>query len=110
MIRFFRVLFNLLRTYHWENGSTWSDEDALRLKQTLASDFGIRLVARLRNASIMLNANAVQEGSPWKCGQASGYMLALADISTLSACGELESSQSEDSSEGELESLAHLSP
>lgn len=83
----------------------------MRLKQVLSGDFGVRLITRLRNASIVLNSRAVQDGKPWACGQASGYMLALADIQALSGSGDQSNAaDTEDSGEGIPEGLEHMSP
>ena len=70
MIRFFRLLFDMLRFYPWHESTPWDEEDTLRLKQFMASDVGVRLRAKLRNTSIMMNANNVQVGTEKACGQA----------------------------------------
>jgi hypothetical protein len=111
MIRFFRIVFELLRFYPWSDRSPWTDEDTLRLKQFLLSDVGVRLRTKLRNTSILINANSVQAGTEKACGQAVGYMLCLADLQSLSGSGTPQQTADETSeTQGDLADLEHLSP
>lgn len=110
MIRIYRIIMDLLRVYPWRDHSPWSDEDTLRLKQILLSDLGVRLRTRLRNTSIMINANAVQNAGEKACGQAVGYMQCLADLQSLSGIGVPQNSESEFSEEGDLTGFEHISP
>jgi hypothetical protein len=111
MKRFFRALFLFLEIYPWEDRSPWTDEDTLRLKQFLLSDVGVRLRTKLRNTSILINANSVQSGSEKACGQATGYMLCLADLQSLSGSGAPQQTADETSeSDGDLTGIEHMSP
>jgi hypothetical protein len=110
MIRIWRIIADLLRVYPWNNNSPWTDEDTMRLKQVFLSEMGVRLRARLRNTSIMVNANAVQNGSEKACGQAVGYMQCLADLQSLSGVGVPDNSESESSETGDLAEFEHISP
>lgn len=110
-MRFWRVFLSLVRTYQWREVAPWLPADSESLSSYLASIPGRRLVQRLRNRSIEHNASAVQSGDRWDCGQASGYMLALADLYSLSVNGEPESPENEDlPREGVEEFLARMAP
>ena len=111
MIRFFRVLLDMVTFYPWNEQTPWTDEDTLRLKQFLLSDVGVRLRAKLRNTSILINASSVQTGSEKACGQAVGYMLCLADLQSLSGSGSPQPAADETSEgQGDLTGIEHLSP
>jgi hypothetical protein len=56
-----------------------------------------------------MNAQAVQEGNAQGCGRAAGYMLAIADIQTLSASASPQEAQSEQAGDGSG-LLEHLNP
>jgi hypothetical protein len=61
------------------------------MKHFLGSPWARILVQRLQNASISMNARAVQNGgSPWTCGQAAGFQQCCAYIQTLSETFEEE--------------------
>lgn len=110
--RFFKTFFYLLSgAGTWVDGAEWSNDDALALGAFLRTETGAKLSARLRNASLSLNANAVQEGDHKTCGRAYGYMTAIADIQTLSAGGAPEdASNTEDDAEAGGGVLEHLNP
>ena len=110
MRRFFRALWLFLEVYPWEERSPWEEEDTLRLRQFLLSDVGVRLRAKLRNTSILINANSVQSGTEKACGQATGYMLCLSDLQSLSGSGSPQQTADETSESGDLSDLEHLSP
>lgn len=86
--RLFTALRFLLSTGGaWTDGTDWEKEDAGALAHFLKTPAGTKLIAKLRNASLSMNAQAVQKGEPHASGSAAGYMLALTDIQTLSAIG-----------------------
>jgi hypothetical protein len=111
ILRFIRAIRFLLSTNSaWVDGAEWKGEDEVALAKFLSSDTGRKLTSRLRNSSLSMNAQAVQDGNVQACGRAAGYMLALADFQTLSA----SSSPQEEHTEGidltGIEALAHLTP
>jgi hypothetical protein len=98
MKHFWRVFWALLSVWHWRDLSPWTKGDAEQLQSYLNSRSGKRLAQNLRNASITINARAVQDGATkWACGQAAGWQQCAAYLQTLSATWEPEShEQSED--------------
>jgi hypothetical protein len=112
LLRLLRTSLLLLRTGGtWADGDTWTNEDAARLSSFLRTPTGEKLSRRLRNAALALNAQAVQQAEPWRNGQAAGYMLATADLQTLSAEGALRDAQTpEEAATGADGSLEHLAP
>lgn len=112
LLRLIRTVIVLLRTGGaWADGEAWSRDDAARLAAFLRTETGEKLSRRLRNSALALNAQAVQRAEPWRNGQAAGYMLATADIQTLSAEGALRDAQpSEETAIGADGSLDHLAP
>lgn len=110
--RFFKTLLFLLSgAGTWIDGAEWNDDDKAALSRFLASNTGTKLSARLRNASLSLNAQAVQSGGHRICGRAFGYMLAISDIQTLSATVTPQEDQpSEDNSATGAAILEHLNP
>lgn len=110
--RFLRTLrFLLSGAGTWVDGAEWTDEDEITLANFLTSETGTRLRARLRNASLSLNAQAVQAGAAALCGRAFGYMLAISDIQSLAATGPLkEAGTSEEAGDTGAGSLEHLNP
>jgi len=92
--RFFTALRFLLATGGaWTDGTEWEREDGGSLALFLKTPAGSKLIAKLRNASLSMNAQAVQKGDAHTSGTAAGYMLALTDIQTLSAIGALQDSE-----------------
>lgn len=112
LFRLIRTALLLLRTGGtWADGEQWTNEDAARLAAFLHGETGAKLARRLRNSALALNAGAVQRAEPWRNGQAAGYMLAVADIQTLSAEGALRDAQaSEEDAQGAASILDHLAP
>lgn len=111
--RFFRTLFFLLSgAGTWIDGAEWTDDDKATLATFLTSETGTKLTARLRNASLSLNANAVASGGVRSCGRAYGYMLAISDIQTLSARGSLGDAPTTEDATGDTggSGLEHLNP
>lgn len=86
LARFLRIAFALYRGGGaWAGDLEWESSDAVSLRLFLSGNAGQRLKARLSNASIKMNASAVQSPDPWSAGRAAGYMLALEDLSALAA-------------------------
>jgi len=86
MIRFLKIAWALYQGGGaWAEDCEWEASDAVSLRLFLSGESGRRLTARLRNASINMNASAVQSPDPWTAGRAAGYMLLIEDISALSA-------------------------
>jgi hypothetical protein len=112
LLRLIRTALLLLQTGGtWADGEEWTNEDAAHLASFLRTDTGEKVARRLRNSALAFNASAVQRSEPWRNGQAAGYMLAVADIQTLSAEGALRDAQtSEDDAQGAATDLAHLAP
>jgi hypothetical protein len=112
LIRLLRTALALLRTGGtWADGEAWSAEDANRLSAFLHTGTGRKLTRRLRNSALALNAQAVQQADGWRNGQAAGYMLATADIQTLSARDALrDAPTTEEAAIGADGSLDHLAP
>ena len=111
--RFFRTLVFLLSgSGTWIDGAEWTDDDKAALGTFLNSETGAELSARLRNASLSLNANAVASGGVRACGRAYGYMLAISDIQTLSARGSLGDAPTTEDATGDTGGggLEHLNP
>lgn len=110
--RLFRTFLLLVRDGGaWCDGAPWTAEDERALGAFLATAAGTKLRARLRNASLSLNAQAVQDGAPHLCGRAFGYMTAISDLQALSAPGAPRDAQtSEESGDTGAVSLAHLNP
>ena len=88
---FLRCVWTLMRqggTYEqWDD--SWGLQDQGALSSFLNSDTGKRLSGRLRATSLMMNHRAVISGRPWKCGYASGYMGALADLELLTTLSDI---------------------
>ena len=111
--RFFRTLFLLLSgAGTWVDGAEWTTDDEAALATFLGSETGAKLSARLRNASLSLNAGAVSSGGVRACGRAYGYMLAISDIQTLSARGSLGDAPTSEDAAGDTGGggLEHLNP
>jgi len=110
--RLLRTLVLLLRDGgSWCDGAEWSSEDERALGAFLSTAAGTKLRARLRNASLSLNAQAVQDGAPHLCGRAFGYMTAISDLQALSASGAPQDAQtSGESSDTGAGNLEHLNP
>lgn len=110
--RFFKTLFFLLSgAGTWIDGAEWTKEDAASLAVFLKSNTGSKLAARLRNASLSLNAGAVQSGGQRACGRAYGYMLCISDIQNLSAGSALQDApETEDGTDTGDSGLEHLNP
>ena len=88
---FFRCVFVLIRQggayEQWDD--SWGKQDQGALSGFLKSDTGKRLSGRLRATSLMMNHRGVLSGRPWKCGYASGYMGALADLELLTTLSDI---------------------
>ena len=87
LIRFFKIAWALSRTGGaWAGDCEWEASDAESLRHFLSGTVGQRFTARLRNASISMNARAVLSSDPAGDGRkAAGYMLAIEEISGLAA-------------------------
>lgn len=111
MIRFFRVLFYLLRVYNWRPLTPWSINDAKGLNAYFAGTNGRKLIVHLRNESLRLNHEAIQLGELRQVDRAYGFMYALAYLQNLSAPTVPQTVEtSEDSEEGIAEFLERVSP
>ena len=112
ILRLIRTALLLLQTGGtWADGEEWTNDDAAALATFLRTGTGEKVARRLRNSALALNAQAVQRAEPWRNGQAAGYMLAVADLQTLSAEGALRDAQtSEDDAQGAASTLDHLAP
>ena len=110
--RFFKTVFILLRHGGtWVDGADWTDDDTIALGGFLASETGTKLRARLRNASLSMNSTAVQSSDMHRNGVACGYMLAVADLQSLSVKGAPQDAQtSEDAADTGDSNLEHLNP
>jgi len=110
--RFIKTLFFLMSgAGTWIDGAEWTADDEKALSTFLNTEAGVKLRARLRNASLSLNAQAVQSGGVRACGRAYGYMLAVSDIQTLSASGTLgEAETNEGAGDTGTGNLEHLNP
>ena len=88
---FLRCVWILMRqggTYElWDD--SWGKQDQGALKAFLNSETGKRLSGRLRATSLLMNHRAVMSGRQWKCGYASGYMGALADLDLLTQLSDI---------------------
>jgi hypothetical protein len=88
---FLRCVWILMRqggTYEmWDDA--WGPQDQDILKSFLKSETGKRLAGRLRATSLLMNHRAVMSGRQWKCGYASGYMGALADLDLLTQLSDI---------------------
>jgi hypothetical protein len=88
---FFRCLWILMRqggAYElWDD--SWGRQDQGALSAFINSETGKRLSGRLRATSLMMNHRGVLSGRPWKCGYASGYMGALADLELLTQLSDI---------------------
>lgn len=110
-LRFIKAIrFALSTNSAWVDGAEWTGADEAALTSFLAGETGRKLTSRLRNSSLSMNAQAVQEGSAQGCGRAAGYMLAIADIQTLSASASPQEAQSENHDLTGIEALEHLNP
>lgn len=88
----------------WDD--SWGLQDQAALKGFLYSETGKRLSGRLRATSLMMNHRGVMSGRPWKCGYASGYMGALADLELLTTLSEIsEPSEAENYGPSRAEDL-----
>ena len=86
LLRFFQIAWALYKGGGaWAEDCEWAASDSASLSHFLSGVSGRRLTARLRNASIRMNASAVQSPDPWASGRAAGYMLLIEDISALAA-------------------------
>lgn len=86
IIRFFKIALALYKGGGaWAGDCEWGSTEAVSLRLFLSGEVGQRLKATLSNASIKMNASAVQSPDPWASGRAAGYMLAIEDISALAA-------------------------
>ena len=85
LFRFLRIAFALYKGGGaWAEDSEWEDSDAISLRHFLSGVSGQRLRARLRNASIRMNAMAVLSPDPAGDGRkAAGYMLAIEDFTAM---------------------------
>jgi hypothetical protein len=111
LLRLIRAIRFLLSTNGaWVDGAEWTRNDTEALSKFLAGETGRRLTSRLRNSSLSMNAQAVQEGSAQACGRAAGYMLVLADIQTLSASSSPQEEHHESNDLTGIEALEHLTP
>ena len=111
MMRLFRAIKLVLSTNSaWVDGVEWSRDDEAALSRFLTGDTGRKLTSRLRNSSLAMNAQAVQEGNLATCGRAAGYMLAIADLQSLSVSSSPQEERSEESDFMGIASLAHLTP
>jgi hypothetical protein len=88
---FFRCVWILMRqggAYElWDD--SWGQQNQGALSAFLNSETGKRLSGRLRATSLMMNHRGVLSGRPWKCGYASGYMGALADLELLTQLSDI---------------------
>ena len=94
----------------WDD--TWGAQDQLALSTFLASETGRRLSGRLRAISNLHNHRAALAGRQWKCGYASGYTGALAEIEILTSLSDISdplTAENQESSRAEefLDRLAH---
>jgi hypothetical protein len=102
MKHFFRVLFALLKVWRWQETDPWDKDDAEQLGAYLRTRSGKRLAQMMRNASITINAKAVQDGgTKWACGQAAGWQQCAAYVQTLSVAWEPESQETSEDGEPE---------
>ena len=110
--RFFRTLLLLRNTSSsWCDGADWTPDDERVLSAFLGTSTGARFRARLRNASLSLNASAVQTGDMHACGRAFGYLTAVSDIQALSAIGAPQDAETSEGGSGTgAEDLEHLTP
>lgn len=97
MIRFLKIAWALYKGGGaWVGDHEWTATDAASLRLFLSGESGRRLTAMLRNASIKMNASAVQSSDPAGDGRrAAGYMLAIEDISALAAPQDSETDEEE---------------
>ena len=88
---FFRCVLVLMRQGGtWETwDDSWGVQDQGALSGFLHSETGKRLSGRLRATSLLMNHRAVMSGRQWKCGYASGYMGALADLDLLTQLSDI---------------------
>ena len=74
IFRFLRIAWTLAKGGGaWAGDCEWGVQDAMSLHLFLAGDTGQRLKARLTNASIQMNATAVQSPEPWASGRAAEH-------------------------------------
>lgn len=110
---FFRCVWILMRqggAYElWDD--SWGQQDQGALSAFINSETGKRLSGRLRATSLLMNHRGVLSGRPWKCGYASGYMGALADLELLTQLSDisepLEAEHEPSRAEDLIDRLAH---
>ena len=105
---FFRCVWTLMRQggahEFWDDA--WGPQDQGTLSTFLNSETGKRLSGRLRATSLLMNHRGVMSGRPWKCGYASGYMGALADLELLTTLSDIsEPSEAENYEPSRAEDL-----
>ena len=107
-LRAFRAL--AAHPWLWRHVPEWSDTDAAHLAAFFRTPAGAKLVARLRNASIEMNANAVANREPHANGVAYGLIVAIRFIESLSRPVPPQADdQSENGAQGSA-GLDHLAP
>lgn len=107
VVRFFQIAFALYKGGGaWAGDCEWGVQDAMSLRLFLSGESGQRLKARLTNASIQMNASAVQSPDPWGAGRAAGYMLSINDISALASPQESDQTEEDEGASSFLESIA----
>ena len=88
---FLRCVWVLMRQggayEQWDD--SWGPQDQDALGSFLNGETGKRLSGRLRATSLLMNHRGVLSGRPWKCGYASGYMGALADLELLTQLSDI---------------------